>query len=82
LPDLDVLAWAAAHDRNLLSHDKRTMPDICYQFLAQLPPGKHCPGAMLLPQNLAISTSIVAVLEIWELSAHEEWRDLLTHLLP
>jgi hypothetical protein len=64
LPDLDVLAWVAAHDCILLSHDKRTMPDICYQFLAQLPPGKHCPGAMLLPQNLAISTSIVAVLEI------------------
>lgn len=79
-PDPDVLAWAAAHDRILLSHDKRTMPDHFSRFLTQLDADKHCPGVMLLPQNLAIGPSIVAILEIWELSAHDEWANLLIRL--
>ncbi|HEX6121885.1 MAG TPA: DUF5615 family PIN-like protein [Ktedonobacterales bacterium] len=80
MPDPDVLVWAAAHDRILLSHDKRTMPDHFYQFLAQLAPGEHSPGVLLLAQNLAIGKAIAAVVEIWELSTHQEWRDLLTRL--
>lgn len=79
-PDSDVLAWAAQHDRILLSHDKRTMPDHFYDFLAQLAPGAHSPGVMLLPQEFPIGSSIDAVMEIWRLSAHEEWRDLLIRL--
>lgn len=78
--DPDVLVWAQAHDRILLSHDKRTMPTHFYAFLTQLAPHQHSPGVMLLPQELAISKAIGAVLEIWELSTHDEWRDLLIHL--
>lgn len=78
--DPEVLAWAAAHNRILLSHDKRTMPDHFYRFLAQLSPGIHSSGVMLLPQELAIGRCIAAVLEIWRLSAHDEWRDLLIRL--
>lgn len=80
MPDPDVLVWAATHDRILLSHDKRTMPDHFYRFLALLAPGEHSPGVLLLTQNLAIGKSIAAVVEIWELSTHQEWRDLLTRL--
>lgn len=80
LPDPDVLAWAAKQNRNLLSHDKRTMPDHFYHFLDQLAPSAHCPGVMLLSQDLAIGRSIEAILEVWLLSAHEEWQDVLTRL--
>lgn len=78
--DPDVLAWAAAHERILLSHDKRTMPDHFYHFLAQLGADEHSPGVLLLPQNLAIGPSITIILEIWELSVHDEWANLLTRL--
>lgn len=78
--DPGVLAWARAHDRILLSHDKRTMPDHFYNFLAQLVPGEHSPGVMLVPQELAIGPAIDAMLVIWACSSHEEWRDLLIRL--
>jgi hypothetical protein len=35
----------------------------------------------LLPQELGIGTCINAVMEVWELNVHTEWRDLLTRLL-
>lgn len=79
-PDPDVLAWAAAHDRILLSHDQRTMPDHFYRFLSQLAPDASSPGVMLVPQNLAIGRAIAAILEVWKLSAHVEWRGILTRL--
>ncbi len=78
--DLDVLAWAAAHDLILLSHDQRTMPDHFYHFLSQLAADAQSPGVMLLPQELAIGPSINAIREVWLLSAHTEWRNLLTRL--
>ena len=80
LSDEDVLAWAAAHDRILLTHDQRTMPDHFYRFLAQTPSGSHSPGVMLVSQSLAIGQAITAILEIWDVSAHAEWRDLLIRL--
>ena len=80
LADPGVLAWATTHNRILLSHDMRTMPGHFYRFLAQLPHDHHCPGVMLLSQSLAIGQAIAAVLEIWDLSFHDEWRDVLTRL--
>lgn len=79
-PDGDVLAWAAVHNRILLSHDQRTVPDHFARFLSQLASGEHSPGVMLLPRTLAIGRSIAAILEIWTLSTHGEWRDVLTRL--
>jgi hypothetical protein len=35
---------------------------------------------MLVPQELAVGRAIEAVIEVWECSRHEEWRDLLTRL--
>jgi hypothetical protein len=73
MKDPDVLAWARAHDRIVLSHDTRTMPDHFYSFLVQLAPGEHSPGIMLMSQELAIGPSIDAVSVIWACSSHEEW---------
>ena len=32
--DLDILAWAAANDRIILTHDRATLPDYAYGRLA------------------------------------------------
>jgi hypothetical protein len=55
------------------------MPEHFYRFLAQLAP-RHSPGVLLLPQKLAIGPSIAAIVEVWELSTHQEWQDLLVRL--
>lgn len=41
---------------------------------------EHSPGIILLPQETPIGTAIQWLLEIWEASTHEEWRDLPTRL--
>ncbi|MGH2504951.1 MAG: DUF5615 family PIN-like protein [Ktedonobacterales bacterium] len=80
LSDPEVLHWAMAHDRIVLTHDSHTMPNHFYAFLATLATGEHSPGIMLLEQDLAIGRSIAAVRAIWELSAHGEWQDMFTYL--
>ena len=76
-PDPAVLAYAAEHDRILLSHDKRTMP---YHFAAFLAEGNQSPGIMLVSRKVAIGQAIEALLLVWEASSHEEWRNLITRL--
>ncbi len=72
-----MLVYAAAHDRILASHDKRTMPDHFGAFLAS---GQHSPGVMLISPKLSIGESIDALLLICGASQHAEWRDLVTRL--
>mgnify|MGYP001158010842 CR=1 FL=1 len=79
-PDLRVLAYAKEQDRILLSHDMQTMPDHFATYLMNVPAGEHSPGIILLPQNTSIGTAIRWLLEIWEASQHDEWRDLPTRL--
>jgi hypothetical protein len=79
-PDLLVLEYARAQDRILLSHDLKTMPHHFAIFLMDLPPEEHSPGIMLLPWNTPVGAAIQWLVEIWEASRHEEWRDLCTYL--
>ncbi len=76
-PDPAVLAYAAQHDRILISHDKRTMP---YHFAAFIAEGNQSPGIMLVSRKVAIGQAIEALLLVWEASSHEEWRNLITRL--
>jgi hypothetical protein len=75
-----VLEYAKEQDRILLSHDVQTMPAHFAALLMSLPPGEHSPGLVLVPQETPIGTTIQWLLEIWEASRHEEWRNLPTHL--
>lgn len=77
LPDPSVLAYAAEHDRILLSHDKRTMPDYFAGFLME---GNQSPGIMLISRKLPIGQAIEALLLVWEASSHKEWRNQVTRL--
>jgi hypothetical protein len=79
-PDPVVLEFAKEQDRILLSHDLHTMPDHFATLLVGLPAGEHSPGVILVPQETPIGTAIQWILEIWEASRHEEWRDLPTRL--
>lgn len=79
-PDPEILAYAKAHNRILLTHDKRTMPVHFACFIASLPEAEHSPGVMYLAQTLAIGIAIDAIHLVWAASAHEEWRDRETYL--
>lgn len=76
-PDPAVLAYAVQHDRILISHDKRTMPDPFATFIAE---GNQSPGIKLVSRKVSIGQAIEALLLVWQASSHEEWRNLITRL--
>ena len=76
--DPEVLAHAAKEGRILLTSDERSMPIHFGNFLAA---GNHCPGVMILDQDVPIGTAIDAILLIWEVSEPADWVDQL-HRLP
>lgn len=79
-PDPLVLEYASERDRILLSHDVRTMPQHFADFYTGSARDKHSPGVILIPQKTPVGVAIQWLLEIWEASRHDEWRDRLTYL--
>lgn len=75
-----VLAYASEQNRILLSHDLRSMPQHFSAFFGRLSADRHSPGVILIPQKTPVGAAIQWLLEIWEASRHDEWRDLLTYL--
>ncbi len=53
--DPSVLAWAAAHNRVLITHDVNTMTKYAY---ARLEEGQPIPGLIIVPKELAIGSAI------------------------
>jgi len=50
-------------------------------FLETLPSGEHCPGIFLITQErYSIGQIIDFIVEIYDLSSHQEWRDHITDL--
>lgn len=81
LSDPEVLQRARELDLILVSPDRKTMYDHFASFLMNLPPGEHCPGLLLVSQDKhSIGQIIDFILEVYDLSSHEEWRDLPTPL--
>jgi hypothetical protein len=54
-PDPDVLAWAAAEERVLLSHDLATMPPLAW---ARVGRGQPMAGLVMVPNLLAVGRAI------------------------
>lgn len=77
LPDPEVLAYAAAEQRVLVSHDVRTMPGHFADFLAS---GQHSPGVVLIRQTLPIRDAIDWLYLAWQAIEPTEWIDLITFL--
>ena len=67
--DLTVLQIAAEHNRILVSHDLKTIPQHFRHFIAQ----QASPGVILIPQKLPLSTAIEQLVLIWLASEAEEW---------
>ncbi len=72
-----LLAWAADHDRLLLTHDLRTMKDFAYDRVAA---GLPMPGVLLLRDRLPIGRAIEEVLIVVLCSQENEYRDRVVFL--
>jgi Domain of unknown function (DUF5615) len=69
LSDLEVLALAAEEGRILVSHDRKTMPQMFGQFIKS----QRSPGLFLVSQKTDLLIAIESVLLAWIASDHEEW---------
>lgn len=75
--DPTVLAWAAANNRILLTHDRATMPDFAYERLLA---GKTMPGLFVMRDSTPVRNSIDELLMLAECSTQAEWLGLVIYL--
>lgn len=75
--DPDVLAWAAANDRVVLTHDVATMADYAYERVAA---GEKMPGVFVLNDRFPVGRAIEEILLVNECSEHAEWSGRAVHL--
>jgi predicted nuclease of predicted toxin-antitoxin system len=73
LPDIEVLRFAAAEGRVLVSQDRRTMPGHFRKFLEKA----NSPGVILLREGITISSAIDELTLIWSASDSVEWTNRL-----
>ena len=78
-PDPDILIWAAAENRVVITHDADTMPDYAYQRLRD---GLPMPGMVVVPSTMPIGQAIEGLLLIIGSSFDDEWANLVRYLLP
>jgi predicted nuclease of predicted toxin-antitoxin system len=67
-PDPEVLALAAADNRVLVSHDRKSMLRHFARFIAS----QTSPGLIIVPQYLEIGIAIEQLLTIWSFYEAEE----------
>ena len=78
-PDPDILVWAAAENRVVITHDADTMPDYAYQ---RLQAGLPMPGMVVVPDVMPIGQAIERLALLIGGSFDDEWAGLVRHLLP
>ena len=78
-PDPDILVWAAAENRVVITHDADTMPDYAYQRLRA---GLPMPGMVVVPGTMPIGQAIEGLALLIGGSFDDEWANLVRHLLP
>jgi predicted nuclease of predicted toxin-antitoxin system len=72
-----ILAWAAANNRLVLTHDRATMPDFAY---ARVRAGEPMPGVVVVSDRLAVRQAIEELLLIETCSEQAEWAGLVVYL--
>jgi hypothetical protein len=75
--DPDILAWAAEHDRIVLTHDRATMPDFAYERVAARQP---MAGVFVLNDRIPVGQAIEEILLMDECSEQQEWLGRAVHL--
>jgi predicted nuclease of predicted toxin-antitoxin system len=78
-PDPEVLAWAAADGRVLITNDRNTMVGFAYQRAAA---GEPVPGLIATTNEQAIGAAIDDILLIAEYMPDEELRGQVVVYLP
>ncbi len=78
-PDPEVLAWAAAENRVLITNDRNTMVGIAYQRVAA---GEPVPGLIATTNEQSIGSAIDDILLIAECMPEEEIKDQIVVFLP
>jgi len=75
--DPEVLDWAVAHDRVILTHDVNTMTKYAYERLEANQP---LPGVVIIPKELAIGSAIEELTILLTCSQPEEFPNRVIHL--
>lgn len=78
-PDPEVLAWAAAQNRVLITNDRNTMIGFAYQRVAA---GNPLPGVIATTNEQSIGSAIDDLVFIAECMSEEEIRDQIVVFLP
>jgi predicted nuclease of predicted toxin-antitoxin system len=75
--DPTILAWAAEHNRIVLTHDRATMPDFAY---TRVMAGESMPGVFVVHDRLAVGQAIEELFLIETCSDQTEWANLVVYL--
>ena len=78
-PDPEVLAWAAAENRILITNDRNTMVGFAYRRAAQ---GEPVTGLIATTNDQSIGSAIEDILLIAEFMSEEEIRSQFIVFLP
>ena len=77
LDDPTILAWAAEHERVLITHDITTMPDFAHERVAADQP---MPGVFVVPAGMPIGVAVAELAVIAVASEPGEWADRVVYL--
>ena len=75
--DRDILAWAAAEGRILITHDRNTIPGFAYERVRAR---ETMPGVFIVDDQLSLGRAIDELLILAECSKDEEWRDQVIYV--
>ena len=75
--DVEILEWAAAHGRILVSQDRKTLPRCTFERVER---GLRVPGVFLLRRSAAIGAVIDDLLILAECSEEREWEGRVIYL--
>ena len=75
--DPDILTWAAANDRIILTHDRATLPDYAYERLAV---GENMPGVFVVNDRFPVGDATREILLIIAVSEQPEWSDRVVYM--
>ncbi len=74
--DSEILEWAAAQGRILLTHDRRTVPRFAFERVAE---GRRMPGVFVFDDRMPVGQAIDELFITVQCSDESEWNDLVTY---
>ena len=77
LPDPLLLAWAAEHQRILVTHDVNTIPKYAYERIRA---GQLMPGVFVIPEDLAVGVAIAELARLVECCGSDELANQVKYL--